>query len=282
MTIFDSIMATRLTDLDLTRYVEVAPDMTVADTVGRMADAEQSCALVVRDGRLAGVFTQRDVLNRVIGRPADWELPVGSLMNQTSWTLDGNRTVEDGLALMNQWWVRSIPVVDAEGGLEGNLSYYTIMRLMAKGIADRTSTGEPQLRHGLELVDFPGLNTATPVSVSADDTVDVPLHHMRARAIGSVLVTDERDNLVGIVTEWDFLEKVGCSDVDLGTLMTGEIMSTDPVALAARSPIADAIQQMAERAYSHIPLLGESGRPVGVASFRDVAAYFEASLPALT
>lgn len=282
MTIFDTILATRLTDVDLSRYIEVEPDVTVADTVERMAESGESCALVVDDGRLTGVFTQRDVLNHVIARPAEWDRPVSTLMSDTPWTIEPTATVEDGLGVMNHWWVRSVPVVDGDGSVHGNLSYYTIMRLMARGVADQTSTGKPQLRHGLELVDLTGLNTATPVTVSVDDTIDVALHQMRARAIGSILVTGERESLVGIVTEWDFLTEIGCRDVDLSSIPVTEIMSADPVALAARSSVAEAVERMAERSYSHIPLLGESGRPVGVASFRDVAAYVEASLPALT
>jgi CBS domain-containing protein len=38
---------------------------------------------------------------------------------------------------------------------------------------------------------------------------------------------------------------------------------------------------MAERGFSHVPLLGESGRPVGVVSFRDVAEYIELNLDTL-
>jgi hypothetical protein len=39
---------------------------------------------------------------------------------------------------------------------------------------------------------------------------------------------------------------------------------------------------MAALGCAHVPLLGESGRPVGVASFRDLAAYFEGSVAVLT
>ncbi len=60
-----------------------------------------------------------------------------------------------------------------------------------------------------------------------------------------------------------------------------EIMSADPVSLAVRSPIIDAVREMANRGVTHLPLLGESGRPVAVTSFRDIAAYMDASFAAL-
>ncbi len=94
------------------------------------------------------------------------------------------------------------------------------------------------------------------------------------------MVVDERDNLVGVLTEFDLQQKIGCRYPDLSELTVAEHMTADPVALRVRSPIADAIEKMAQYRFSHVPLLGESGRPVGVASFRDIASYLEASLSA--
>ena len=282
MTIFDTIRATKLSELDLSRHVDVGPDDTASETVARMVETRESCAFVVDDGMLAGLFTQRDAVDKVIGHPETWDQPITGFMTADPKTITAERSVEDGLGVMTEWWVRSVPVLADDGSILGNLSYYTFMRLLAKGISDRTSTGQPQLRHGLALVDLTGLNTSAPVACSPDDTAETVVHHMRARAIGSMLVTDDRDHLVGIITEWDLVSGLGCSVTDLTAVTAADLMSRDPVALSARSSIADAIGQMAERGYSHIPLLGETGRPVGVASFRDVAAYFEATLPALT
>jgi CBS domain-containing protein len=59
-----------------------------------------------------------------------------------------------------------------------------------------------------------------------------------------------------------------------------DYMTPGPVSLQARAPISDAVRNMAKYRFSHVPLLGESGRPVGVASFRDIATYVETSLAA--
>ena len=58
-------------------------------------------------------------------------------------------------------------------------------------------------------------------------------------------------------------------------------MTPDPPSLSARSSIAAAIQEMAGSGLAHVPLLGESGRPIAVASFRDIAHYFETSVGVL-
>lgn len=283
MPVTDDLATLKVSELDLSRYVSVGPSETVAHTVEAMRDTGFSSACIVDDGKLAGVFTQRDVLMRVVGRPRVCDLPIGEEMTRSPRTMRAEDSVAEGMAIMTEWWVRSVPVVDADDGLVGTLSWYTVMRTMA-GLIDRPldpkKTG-PKPRHGLAFVDFTGLNTSVPVMVSVDDPVDVAIHHMRARAIGSVLVIDHREQLVGILTEFDLLMKLGCTGEDLSAVSVGDVMTSEVVTLSARSPIADAIQEMAERGFSHAPLIGESSRPVGIASFRDLAAYFETSLESL-
>ena len=270
----------KVSELDLGRFVEVAPSESISETVQEMRRTGYSCACVVEDGALVGVFTQRDVLMRVLGRTRVCDHPVGEEMTSSLRTMRPDQSVADGLAIMREWWVRSVPVVDDTGALVGNFSWYTVMNTMA-GMLSRPSQEDqsvPRLAHGLEFVDFTGLNISTPVMVYEEDTADVAAHHMRARAIGSILVVDQREHLSGILSEFDLLVKLACTGVDIKEITAGEMMSPDVVALSVRSKIADAIQKMADNGFSHAPLLGESSRPVGVASFRDIAAYFETSL----
>jgi CBS domain-containing protein len=279
VTVADDLAAIGVSDLDLRRYVPVDSSKTVTETVDAMRDAGHSCACVVHDGALVGVFTQRDVLMRVLGRPRVCDLQINEEMTRSPRTMRVDQSVADGLAIMRDWWVRNVPVVD-DGHLVGNLSWYTVMQAMAR-VIDRPPSGEqlePGVEHGLAFVDFTGLNTSTPVMLSEQDAADVAVHHMRARAIGSLLVVDGRGHLVGILTEFDLLMHLACTGVELEEVSVKEMMTSDVVSLSARSSIADAIQQMADRGFSHAPLLGESSRPVGIASFRDIASYFETSL----
>lgn len=283
MAIYDSLEAIRVSDVDLSRFISVDPTESVAATVDTMRDALLSCACVVDQGGLVGIFTQRDVLMRVVGRPRVCDLPIAEEMTGSPRTMRADQSVADGLAIMRDWWVRSVPVVDEREQLVGNLSWYSVMKTIADLLSDPHDEEhkEPGVEHGLEYVDFTGLNISTPVLVHAEDTANVAVHHMKARAIGSVLVVDERGQLSGIVTEYDVLTKLACVGRDLSSVTVGEIMTPDVVTLSARSPIVDAIRQMADRGFSHAPLMGESARPVGVASFRDVAEYFETSLESL-
>lgn len=283
MSISAALSATPVSSVDLTRYVAIPERTSVKDTVALMCSAGRSSACIMDRDRLAGIFTQRDVLQRVIGRPSSWDRPIEEHMTTPVRTIRNTESVAHGLALMNEWWVRSLPVLDEDGQLVGNLSYYVVTQTIGNLLTSRISgsIGEATVHHGLTLVDFTGLNIRSSVTVHLDDAVDVAVHHMRTRGIGSVLVVNDRGHLVGELTEFDLQNKFGCTVADLSQPTVKDVMTPDPVALRARSPIADLIPEMLEREVSHVPLLGESGRPVGVVSFRDFAMSVETMLETL-
>ena len=283
MNIAEALAATPVSELDLTRYVEVSPTTTVAATVDTMNGAARSLACVVSEDKLVGVFTQRDYLMRVIGRSRVWDSPITEEMTRSVRTITLDQTAADGMAIMNDWWVRSVPVLASDETLAGNLSYYELMSRIAALVLEHVGDDDsaPEVRHSLTLIDFTGLHTSAPVTVKVTDTVEVAAHHMRARAIGSVLVVDGHEHLVGMLTEFDLQREIACELEDLAKVPVADIMTPDPISLAVRSPIVGAVEEMANRGFSHLPLLGESGRPVAVASFRDIAAYMETSFAAL-
>lgn len=281
MTIAQNLDSTTVTELDLTRYVTVTPSMTVSNTISQMNEADFSCACVVDEQTLVGIFTQRDVLLRAIGRPSTWRHPIEAEMSRTVRTMGDGDSVANGLAIMVDWWVRSVPVLADGDRLVGNLSFYNVMQLMADYLTTRIDNRtEPHAEHGLTFVDFTGLNMSPPVIVELEEPVSNVVHHMKARGTGSVLVADARGQLAGVVTEFDLQTRVGCEHPDPSILKVNQVMS-EPVALSPRSSIADGIKELAEQGHSNVPLVAESGRPVGVASFRDVAAFIETTLDSL-
>lgn len=283
MNISDTLTDKPVSDLDLSRYVAVDRDASIEDVVAGMNEGRRSCALVTDGSGLAGIFTQRDVLERVVGNPDANSRPVESAMTPDPRTILPTASVADGMAVMTEMWVRSVPVVTDDGKLEGNLSFYTIMRLVSELLAQKASLTESELsaQHGLMFVDFTGLHMAPAVKVSPDDTVDLAVHQMRSRAQGMLLVTDEREHVVGTLSEFDLQVKVACRRSDIDRIPVREVMSIEPMTLSVRSPVAAAVAGMAENEVSHVALVGESGRLVGMASFRDIADYFESSLVAL-
>lgn len=284
MNIAEALSSTPISTLDLSRYVEISPSTTLAEAVAAMRDNKRSCACITTDRELVGVFTQRDVLHRVIGRPENWSKAVGDLSRGPLRTLRNTQTVSDGIETMNRWWIRSLPVLSEGGEFVGNLSFWTVMNTITNLLASRMeeSTGEPAVRDGLDFVDFTGININPPVTFPQDESVEVAVHHLRNRGLVQILVVDGREHLVGTLTEFDLLTKIGAEVADISELRLADVMEPDHGAITMRSSVSNALRTLTDARVSTVPLLSETERPAGVASFWDIINYLESSLEALT
>jgi CBS domain-containing protein len=90
-------------------------DVAVSEAIRRMAEERSGAVLVVdSEGRLAGIFTERDVLLRSLeGNPAWQDRPVGEIMTPAPVTARDEDTLEETLGRMQRGHFRHLPVVDA-------------------------------------------------------------------------------------------------------------------------------------------------------------------------
>jgi CBS domain-containing protein len=89
---------------------------TLAGTIARMREGSRGCALVIDAGRLVGIFTERDVLMRVVGRPIDFErTAIRDNMTRDQVTLPSDSSVAFVLNRMLIEGFRHIPLIDEQG-----------------------------------------------------------------------------------------------------------------------------------------------------------------------
>jgi CBS domain-containing protein len=94
----------------------VNPRTSVADAIMLMKEHATGCVLVVADGRLTGIFTERDVLFRVAGARLDpAETEVAAVMTPDPETLGMGDALAWVLNLMAVGGFRHVPIVDAAG-----------------------------------------------------------------------------------------------------------------------------------------------------------------------
>ena len=109
--------------------ITVAPATTLEETVAVLQKSHVGCALVVgENGRLEGVFTERDLLNRVVGRGVDLKRArVSEHMTRNPETLGPDDRVAWALNRMNVGGYRHVPIVDGDGRPVGVLSVKDIV-----------------------------------------------------------------------------------------------------------------------------------------------------------
>jgi CBS domain-containing protein len=93
----------------------VSPYATVFEALEMMADKDIGALLVIEDGKLVGIFSERDYARKVIlkGR-ASKDTAVSELMTQTVFCVNPENTLEDCMALMTSKQIRHLPVVSNE------------------------------------------------------------------------------------------------------------------------------------------------------------------------
>jgi CBS domain-containing protein len=100
----------------------IAPDASVYDAIVAMAKHNIGALLVIDDGRIVGIVTERDYARKVVleGRSSK-ETPVSAIMTGDVLCASPRQTTEECMAIMTRHRVRHLPVVD-DGRLVGLVS----------------------------------------------------------------------------------------------------------------------------------------------------------------
>ena len=100
----------------------------VLEAVHLMRDRHAGCVLVVRGGKLKGIFTDRDVVSRVVAAGIDpAKTAVRRVMTPTPETLRPTDSIAFALNLMSLGGYRHIPLVDKSGAPVGTVSVKDIV-----------------------------------------------------------------------------------------------------------------------------------------------------------
>ena len=90
----------------------VAPEMMVFDAIQLMVDKNLGALLVMRDGKFAGLFTERDYTRKVIVKgKTSKETSVGEIMETHPSTITSEDSITDCMSKMTGG-VRYLPVLD--------------------------------------------------------------------------------------------------------------------------------------------------------------------------
>ena len=110
----------------------VIPEATVLDAVGKMNDERIGALLVCISGEMVGIFTERDVLCRVVAEGRDpTTTRVVDVMTQEVVAVRSTTSVEEAMAVFTEKRFRHLPVVD-DGELKGLVSSGDLTRRVSR------------------------------------------------------------------------------------------------------------------------------------------------------
>ena len=112
--------------------VACPPTASVREVCRMMDEHRVGCVVVVRDGAVIGIVTDRDVAVRVVAAGLPGDVPVEEVMtrNVASLTVDADLVTAE--ATMSRRDIRRLPIVDADGRLHGVISLDDIVRFIGR------------------------------------------------------------------------------------------------------------------------------------------------------
>jgi CBS domain-containing protein len=100
--------------------LEVSPDVSVMEAVRRMATAKVGAIAVTTAGRIRGVFTERDLMKRVVFAQRDpSDTLIAQVMSSPVETVFDSTSVAEAAAIMHSRHIRHLAIVDADGQFLG-------------------------------------------------------------------------------------------------------------------------------------------------------------------
>ncbi len=121
-----------------THVLSIGEDATVLEGALLMNEHKIGALAVLRDGRIVGMFTERDILQRVVAEQRDPSSTlVTDCMTRRITVASIDTTIDEARSLMKHKRIRHLPIVDDEMRMLGLIS---IGDLNAHLMVDQTKT----------------------------------------------------------------------------------------------------------------------------------------------
>lgn len=110
------------------------------------------------------------------------------------------------------------------------------------------------------------------LTADREESVRAAGRRMKEHRVGTLVVLDEAQRPIGLVTDRDLALRVVAEGRDADTTTVGTVMTGRPKTIAEGVSIESALAQMTSGSLRRLPVVDEGGKLVGVVSLDDVLA----------
>jgi len=131
-TLAASLRGDRISGIELRPLCSVETSFSVKQALDCMVDKRTGYTLVMNEGKLVGIFTERDFISRIVAPRLSVDLPVEQFMTAKPLTIGHRASMRDAIELMQTSGYRHLPVVDETGNALGVLSVKDVVHYLVE------------------------------------------------------------------------------------------------------------------------------------------------------
>jgi signal-transduction protein with cAMP-binding, CBS, and nucleotidyltransferase domain len=251
------IMSTNLTSAPVSMPVLEVMQLMAKENVGRV--------IITEDTAPVGIFTEKDVLRRVVTRGIDpGKIVIKELMTSPVRAVREETLIVDAFARMYKGKYRHLVVRGRKGRIVGIVSMRRILK-----IAVELGQGKNETQTLARIA------TAAATAVESSVTIQETVNLMAEKNLSAVIVS-EAGRPVGIFTERDVLRRVAAQAIDLNKNTVDAVMTAPLIIMPSTASVGDALAEMYRRDIRNMPVSGSGGEITGVLSMPDILQYAQA------
>ena len=114
------------------RGIQLDAQDTFEEAVHKLQKEEKFCAVILKEGKVAGIFTERDALSRGLLQKKPASTPLIEVMTPQPVTLRQDESLLKAAEVMHQGRYRHVPVVDSQENFVGLISVRDIVYFLSE------------------------------------------------------------------------------------------------------------------------------------------------------
>lgn len=249
------IMTTHLTTAPATASILEVMETMVAEDVGRI--------IVTDDDVPIGIFTEKDVLKRVVNTGIDRKSVIRNVMTTPARAVREETHIIEAFGKMYRGKYRHLLVRGRRGKIIGIISMRRILNMaveLGQGLSETRTLGD--------------IAAAAVVTVEDKSTVHQTIDVMVKNNVTAVIVMAGKP--VGIFTERDVLKRVATKEISLQETMVHEVMTAPIITMPQTALVGDVLAEMYRRDIRNMPVSADSGELTGLVSMPEILQYARA------
>ena len=259
------MLTNKVSEIMTTAVITAEPSSTIRQVTRLMVDRRVGRVVLTENDAPAGIFTETDVLRRVMNRILDvHKTPIRRVMTTPVQGVPEGTSIVEVLGRMYQGRYRHLVVYGENRRMAGLVSMRRILNLVVELGADLRDT-----RTVGEVVSgaVPTVDASMPVTQVIDKMV---------REHTACVMVSAEGRTGGIFTERDVLTRIALEDRDMGQVPVSEVMTPDPLLAGGSTPVQEVLSTMRDNGFRHMPVAGDGEELAGIVSVGDVLQYAQA------